>query len=298
MPARSPRLTIAQISDIHCGHAMFDGDLLDHAIKEILELAPDLVVVAGDLTSEGYQPQFRQAKRYLDRLDSLEMLVIPGNHDLMNVGFLHFRDAFGKSDRVVRLPFSAHDESQPRRYASVVAVNSSKPDLAEGEVGHTRYDWIRKSYEWPDDYRIFVMHHHLVSVPGTGRERNIVWDAGDMLALLTELNVSLVLCGHKHVPNVWQVGEMLLINSGTASSHRVRGYTRPSYNVIEIYGGTDERARRRSDRTLPGDVDRVRVVQRYPGMGELVAATYYVRERRLDLNPQLAGMFNRGAWKV
>lgn len=272
---------------------MFDPDLMDHAVKEILELAPDLVVVAGDLTSEGYAPQFREAKRYLDRLESLEMLVIPGNHDLMNVGFLHFRDAFGKSDRVMRLPFTPPDGSTPTRYATVVAVNSSKPDLAEGEVGHTRYDWIRKSYEFPDDYRIFVMHHHLVPVPGTGRERNIVWDAGDMLALLTELKVSLVLCGHKHVPNVWQLGEMLLVNSGTASSYRVRGYTRPSYNVIEIYQGEGGGGQ------MPGGaVDRVRIVQRYPGVGELVAAHYYSGERRLSLNPQLAGMFDRGAWKV
>jgi 3',5'-cyclic-AMP phosphodiesterase len=273
-------LTIAQLSDIHCGHPMFDGELLDHAIEEIRELKPDLVVVAGDLTSEGYAPQFRQAKRYLDRLEGLEMVVIPGNHDLMNVGFLHFRDAFGRSDRVVRLPFAAPEGEVPQQFASIVAVNSSKPDLAEGEIGHTKYDWIRKSYEWPDDYRIFVLHHHLVSVPGTGRERNIVWDAGDVLALLSELDVKLVLCGHKHVPNVWQFGEMLLINSGTASSHRVRGYTRPSYNVIDITS------------------ERVRIVQRYPGLGEVVAAKFLIAERKLDLNPQLAGMFDRGAWKV
>jgi 3',5'-cyclic-AMP phosphodiesterase len=276
-------LTIAQISDLHCGHPMFEAELLDHAVEEILDLEPDLVVVAGDLTSEGYAPQFRQAKRYLDRLEGLQMMVIPGNHDLMNVGFLHFRDAFGKSDRVLRLPFSPPDASnggQPERYATVVSVNSSKPDLAEGEVGHTRYDWIRKSYEWPDDYRIFVLHHHLVSVPGTGRERNIVWDAGDVLALLSELDIKLVLCGHKHVPNVWQFGDMLLINSGTASSHRVRGYTRPSYNVIEIHD------------------ENVKVVQRYPGLGEIVAADYNNAERRLRLHPQLTGMFNRGAWTV
>jgi hypothetical protein len=60
----------------------------------------------------------------------------------------------------------------------------------------------------------------------------------------------------------------------------VRGYTRPSYNVIEI---TDER---------------VRITQCYPGLGEVVAASYRPAERRLDLNPQLAGMFNRGAWTV
>jgi 3',5'-cyclic AMP phosphodiesterase CpdA len=273
------RLTIAQFSDIHCGHVMFDADLMEAAISEIAELAPDLVVMAGDLTSEGYAPQFRQAKRYLDRLDGLEMVVIPGNHDLMNVGFLHFRDAFGKSDRVMRIPF-ATSEGQPQRYATVVAVNSSKPDLADGEIGHIRYDWIRQSFEWPDDYRVFALHHHLVSVPGTGRERNIVWDAGDVLALLTELKVDLVLSGHKHVPNVWQFGDMLLVNSGTCSSHRVRGYTRPSYNVIEI---TD---------------DRVRIVQKYPGLGEIVAATFVREERKLTLNPQLAGMFNRGAWNI
>lgn len=273
------RLTIAQVSDIHCGHPMFDTELMDHVVDEILDLSPDLVVVAGDLTSEGYAPQFRQAKRYLDRLSDLEIVVIPGNHDLMNVGFLHFRDQFGRSDRVVRVPFSANG-AQPSRYATVVAINSSKPDLADGEVGHIRYDWIRQSFEWPDDYRIFVLHHHLVSVPGTGRERNIVWDAGDVLALLSELNVNLVLSGHKHVPNVWQFGQMLLVNSGTASSHRVRGYTRPSYNVIEVAS------------------DRVRIVQRYPGLGEIVAASYSTESHELKLNPQLAGMFNRGAWTV
>ena len=35
---------------------MFEAELLDHAVEEILDLAPDLVVVAGDLTSEGYAP--------------------------------------------------------------------------------------------------------------------------------------------------------------------------------------------------------------------------------------------------
>src|SRR5918999_377377 len=277
---KDERLTIAQISDIHCGHPMFDGDLMDHTITEVLELAPDLVVVAGDLTSEGYAPQYRQAKKYLERLEELEMVVIPGNHDLMNVGFLHFRDAFGKSDKVIRVPFRGGDGAQPPRYATVVAVNSSKPDLADGEIGHLRYDWIRQSFERPDDYRIFVLHHHLVSVPGTGRERNIVWDAGDVLALLSELEVNLVMCGHKHVPNVWQFGEMLLVNSGTATSHRVRGYTRPSYNVIEI------------------DEERIRVVQKYPGLGEIVAASYDYNHRQLKTNPQISGMFNRGAWKL
>jgi 3',5'-cyclic AMP phosphodiesterase CpdA len=89
-----------------------------------------------------------------------------------------------------------------------------------------------------------------------------------------------VLCGHKHVPNVWQFGEMLLVNSGTATSHRVRGYSRPSYNVLEI------------------DDQELKITHRYPGVGEIVAARYSRSRRKLDIHPQLAGMFNRGAWQV
>lgn len=274
------QLTIAQISDLHCGHFLFDEQLMEHVLKEINDLSPRVVVVVGDLTSEGYVPEFLMAKRYLEQLSHLKMLVVPGNHDLQNVGFLHFRDSFGRSERLMRIPFHSPDGGEPGMWATIVAINSAKPDLDEGEVGHTKYDWIREAYKWSDDYRIFVLHHHLVPVPGTGRERNIVWDAGDVLALLSELEVDLVLCGHKHVPNVWQLGRMLVVNSGTATSHRLRGYTRPSYNVIEISQG------------------RVRIVHRYPGLGEIVAASYERDEGRLSINPQLAGIFNRGAWNL
>jgi hypothetical protein len=44
--------------------------------------------------------------------------------------------------------------------------------------------------------------------------------------------------------------------------------------------------------------EKVRIVQRYPGLGEIVAASYQRNERQLTMNPQLAGMFNRGAWNV
>ena len=42
-------------------------------------------------------------------------------------------------------------------------------------------------------------------MPGTGRERNIVNDAGDTLETLQRANVDLVLSGHKHVPYAWRL---------------------------------------------------------------------------------------------
>jgi 3',5'-cyclic-AMP phosphodiesterase len=73
-------------------------------------------------------------------------------------------------------------------------------------------------------------------VPGTGRERSVVLDAGDLLEVLIGSGVNIVLSGHKHVPYVWRLENMYLANAGTVASLRVRGYTMPCYNVLEIQG--------------------------------------------------------------
>ncbi len=82
--------------------------------------------------------------------------------------------------------------------------------------------------------RIFALHHHLLPIPGTGRERNIVYDAGDAIECLQRSGVDIVLSGHKHVPYAWRLEDLFVINAGTVSSQRLRGKTRPCYNLIEI----------------------------------------------------------------
>jgi 3',5'-cyclic AMP phosphodiesterase CpdA len=277
---------IAQLSDLHCGSPYFDGELLATAVDETLALEPDLVVIGGDLTAEGYPHEFRTAQEHLEPLfqKGLRVLVVPGNHDSKNVGYLHFRDTFGpgdvadKGDRVMSLSTPGFTGDRPFR-AQVVAIDSSKPDLAEGEVGRERYRWIRQQFDVDVDFKIFVLHHHLVPVPGTGRERNTVWDAGDVLALLAECSVDVVLSGHKHVPHLWLLDHVLLVNSGTVSSYRLRGYTRPSYNVLEV------------------TPDEVRVTLRYPGTGERLAGVLDRARMALATSPDLAGMFIKSSWR-
>lgn len=279
-------LVIAQLSDLHCGSPYFDGQLLETAVSEIIGLNPDLVVVGGDLTAEGYANEFRTAQMFLEPLftANLATLVIPGNHDSKNVGYLHFRDTFGpgdvteKGDRVQQAIGGSTDGGRPQT-AQIVAIDSSKPDLAEGEVGRERYPWIRSQFDVDVDVKVFVLHHHLVPVPGTGRERNTVWDAADVLALLVDIGVHVVLSGHKHVPHVWLLNDLLIINSGTVSSYRLRGYTRPSYNVVEITPET------------------VRVTLKYPGTGERMAAELDRATMRLHTSAELAGMFDKHLWR-
>jgi Icc protein len=276
---------IAQLSDLHCGSPFFDPELLNAAVNEVLAVGPDLVLIGGDLTAEGYANEFRTAARFLEPIleSDLSTVVIPGNHDAKNVGYLHFRDTFGpgdvdgKADRVVTLVRDALPGTPAR--ARIVALDSTKPDLAEGEIGRERYSWIRQQLDDPEaDLRAVALHHHLVPVPGTGRERNTVWDSGDVLALLADVGVQLVLCGHKHVPYVWLLNGVLVVNSGTVSSYRLRGYVRPSYNLIEV----DDR--------------QIRVTFRYPGSGERFAARLDRAELQLETSPELAGMFTKSTW--
>jgi Icc protein len=218
--------TIAHLSDIHCGDPHFVPDLMDRAIAEINGLEPDIVVCSGDLTTFGFKEEYAQAKRYLDRIECDSFVVVPGNHDSRNVGYLHFEDLYGPRSSVLS-----------KGECTVVAVDSTEPDLDHGSVGRGRYGWIEEQFdENPSRLRVFVLHHHLLPVPGTGRERNVVHDAGDALECLQRAGVQLVLSGHKHVPYAWKLENLFVVNTGTVSSLRLRGHTRPCYNVVEVSG--------------------------------------------------------------
>jgi Icc protein len=231
-------LRVAQISDIHCGELSFDPTMMESTIERINAMRPDIVVVAGDLTDAGYEWEFQEAARWLDRID-YPKVIIPGNHDSRNVGYLHFETYFGKRFSRYRQAFDAERAERLRAGGfTVVAVDSSEPDLNEGRVGREHYRWIKEQFHEPDDIKIFVIHHHLVSIPGTGRERNIITDAGDVLAELTQLDIDVVLSGHKHVPYFWGINGMLVCNSSTAATRRVRGSTPPSWNEIQVDAST------------------------------------------------------------
>lgn len=227
-------LTIAQISDLHCGEITFQPDLMASIVDRINRMQPDVVVVAGDLTAAGYEWEFEEAARWIGMIEH-PTVVIPGNHDSRNVGYIHFQRLWGERFNRWRQVFD--DERAERLRATgitVVGVDSSDPDVNEGHIGRERYPWIREQFEWQDDVKVFAIHHHIVPIPGTGRERNIITDAGDLLQVLTGLDIDVVISGHKHVPYFWGLNGILVCNSGTCSTKRVRGLTPPSWNEIQV----------------------------------------------------------------
>ena len=126
--------TIAHLSDLHCGGQYFVPGLLERAISEINDLTPDIVVCSGDLTTFGFRHEYEEARRYLDKVACEAMVVIPGNHDSRNVGYVHFEQLFGERNSVLRVA-----------QATVVAVDSTEPDLDHGQIGRGRSAGSRSS---------------------------------------------------------------------------------------------------------------------------------------------------------
>ena len=231
-------LRIAHISDVHAGEVTFQHAVMAKVVDDINAMDPDIVIIAGDLTAAGYEDEYAAAAAIVAQIEPPKV-IIPGNHDARNVGWVHFEHYFGPRFSRFRAAFPPERAERLRASGfTVVGVDSSEPDVNEGRVGRDRYAWIRSQYQDDDDIKIFAIHHHLVSIPGTGRERNIVTDAGDLLAQLTKIDIELIVSGHKHVPFFWGVNGILIANSGTCATKRLRGLTPSSWNEFEVDAST------------------------------------------------------------
>lgn len=219
-------MIIVQMSDLHCtGVPIFLSDKLTAAVNEINELHPDLVVIAGDLTENGFRTEFEEAKRFIDQIECRQKILTMGNHDSRYTGFMLFEGFFGSPSGIL--------ETQAYR---VVCVNTARPDRDEGRVGKDQIQFIRESLV-KDKFNILVMHHHLIPVPDTGLELAIVEDAGDVLKMLSRVSPDLVLSGHRHRPWSWRLNDINFLFSGAVSTIRLRGFFENSYNVILIENG-------------------------------------------------------------
>ena len=235
---------IVHLSDLHISSAHFLSEVAESVVQGVNEISPDILVITGDLTQNGSFQEYMEAKEWIDRIDCRNKVVVPGNHDSRNVGYLLFEDIFR-----TRSPCCSLDG------VTVVGVDSSQPDIDDGHIGREMYGWIAKRFNSNSDFnstdlRIFALHHHLIPVPMTGREEEIPVDSGDVLELLDRCGVDIVLCGHRHVPWVWKLNDMFVVNAGTACSNKIKARTTQCYNLIEIEKAGDARGTRDTRRRI------------------------------------------------
>ncbi len=216
-------MIIVQISDLHVG-SQFQPDVFEQVVGEINSIKPDVVLVTGDLTNEGLVKEYDDCKKLLSKIKTQKLITISGNHDYRNTGYLLFKKYF---------PFETINELDGDTV--LVTLGTARPDRNDGEVGYRQNLWLERTMKkYKNKIKILAMHHHLIAIPDTGSDQLTVVDAGDVLRTILATQVNLVLCGHKHRPWVWNFGELVVVNAGTATSERVRGLFENTYNIITV----------------------------------------------------------------
>jgi len=216
-------MRIAHVSDLHVTSPYFVPEWGERVIRELSNLRADIMIITGDLTDNGHPHEHDIAKEFVERMEAKVRIVLPGNHDARNLGYEIFDDLYG-----TRFP-----EYQDDRVI-VFGIDSTEPDIDDGHVGRENYGLMEDLFSGEERMKILALHHHLIPIPGTGRERQIPVDSGDVLRLCRDLGMDIVLSGHKHLPWVWRLEDTYYITAGTATSRRLKGRSHPSFNVIDV----------------------------------------------------------------
>ena len=215
-------MKIAHISDIHFNKGNdFNEKIYGKAVKILNEIDFDFVFISGDITTNGILKEYEIAEERLKEING-KKIIIPGNHDERNLGFKLFPEFFGKTDFI-----------HSYKNINLVGLASSEPDRDDGRLGRARHKLITQAVK-KDKITIIGLHHHLIPVPNSGRETNIIEDAGETLDIILKNKIPLVLMGHRHVPWAVKIHKSLLVNAGTFSCTRTRAHFGNTFNLIDI----------------------------------------------------------------
>jgi 3',5'-cyclic AMP phosphodiesterase CpdA len=227
-------------SDLHFGHGFIPARA-EQLLDRIKEVAPDAVVVSGDLTMRARPAQFAEARAFLQRI-GVPLLIIPGNHDVP------LYDLFARAMHPFANYHAYMDDlsTNPLTYEHVAFVGLNTVNPRRHQQGIVRDQQLAEVAVWGRSisvpWKIAVVHQHFANVPGHHRP-GAMPNPEHILQSFASSGVQAVLHGHAHYNRVTTTREFFpsiapavaLICVGTATSERTRGEDRTnSYNVLQF----------------------------------------------------------------
>lgn len=231
---------LLHISDPHFGTERVE---VVAALQRLaVELAPECIVLSGDITQRARRTQFASARAFVDALPA-PALVIPGNHDIplfnlwarLRSPYANFQHAFG----------AALEREWTSPDWHVIAINTTRWwRQKDGEVSLAQVQHVaqRIGQAVPGQVRVVVTHQPML-VTRQHDVRNLLHGHRRAADAWLAAGVDLLMGGHIHLPYVRplrpeQGHRAYVVQAGTAVSRRVRGDVPNSVNVLRRERGT------------------------------------------------------------
>lgn len=212
----------------------YTSDVLDAFIEQVLEEAPDVLVITGDLSLDGEKKSHQElATRLLEvRRGGIGVYVIPGNHDINNgyaAGFgtekkynveattpEEFADIYrycGYGEALQRDENSLSYLAEVSPDLWLLMMDTNKYDYREqmglpptgGDISPETLAWMEQCLELAREAGVQVVaasHHNLVDHSTRIRKDYTLDNADEVLALYDKYGVVLNLSGHIHMQSV------------------------------------------------------------------------------------------------
>lgn len=206
-----PPVIIAQFSDLHVavagGRNSYGIDAaagLARCIAHLgaLDVAPDLLMLSGDLVDEGTAPEYQRLRTMLAAV-RIPLCLMPGNHDRRAPLREVFADhaCLGTAGRM----FYHRDV----RGLQLIMLDSVIEGRDGGDLDDAQLQWLDERLSGDAAQATLVFLHHPPVVTGFSRMDRISVEAGSAARLgriiAGHAQVRAVLCGHVHrnVQTVW-----------------------------------------------------------------------------------------------
>jgi 3',5'-cyclic AMP phosphodiesterase CpdA len=230
---------LLQVSDAHFGTER------PHVVEALValsrRLAPDLLVLSGDVTQRARPAQFAAARAFVERLAIAHVLAVPGNHDIPLLDLAtRFVDPYAR----YRKAFGAELEPSFRAADCVVfgVKTTRRYRHVDGEISEAQRSRVARALREASAQQVrVVVLHQPIAVPRKAEQHNVVHGAEAAIRLWGEAGADVILAGHIHLPFVLPLHELhaferpfWAVNAGTAVSARVRYDAGNSVNVLYI----------------------------------------------------------------
>lgn len=220
------------------GKLVQDMELITDAFSnEISEQQPEVLIISGDLTTNGEKQSHMDVAKKLDKIEEsgTSVYVIPGNHDINNpwarafkadrqykvdtvnaTEFSEIYSEFGYDDAISKDPSSLSYLATPSEDVWLLMLDTNQyqenetkgnPEIS-GEISKESLTWISASFDFAKEKGatiIPVMHHNLVDHNALLTTGYTVNNQIEVIDLLETHTTPFVLSGHIHAQDISSV---------------------------------------------------------------------------------------------